>query len=82
MYVGKGYVTDGLFKLNMMTIKPKKNNSNNASSSTYLLKSSCLWQGGLRHVNYHTFCGLINLDHILSFHIDPKHKCETCVEAK
>ena len=25
---------------------------------------------------------LINLNHILTFQIDAKHKCETCVEAK
>ena len=33
----KGYVNDGLFKLNVMTLKPKINNE--ASSSAYLLES-------------------------------------------
>ena len=42
MYVGRGYVSDRLFKLNVMTIKPMKNNNNNASSSAYLLESSNL----------------------------------------
>ena len=37
MYVGKGYVNDGLFKLNVMTVKPKINNE--TSSSAYLLES-------------------------------------------
>lgn len=32
MYVGRGYVIDGLFNLNVMTIKPNKNNNNNAIS--------------------------------------------------
>ncbi|KAH9686503.1 hypothetical protein KPL70_014374 [Citrus sinensis] len=41
MYVGKGYVNDGLFKLNVMTLKPTINNK--ASSSAYLLESSNLW---------------------------------------
>ena len=37
MYVGKGYVSDGLFKLNVMTIINKNN-----QSSVYLLESSNL----------------------------------------
>ena len=77
MYVGKGYVSDGLFKLNVMTIINKNN-----QSSVYLLESSNLWHGRLGHVNYDTLRRLINLDHIPSFQIDSKHKCEICVEAK
>ncbi|KAL9447409.1 hypothetical protein AB3S75_014971 [Citrus x aurantiifolia] len=41
MYVGKGYVNEGLFKLNVMTLKPTINNK--ANSSAYLLESSNLW---------------------------------------
>ena len=37
MYVGNGYVSDGLFKLNVMTIINKNN-----QSSVYLLESSNL----------------------------------------
>ena len=77
MYVGKGYTTDGLFKLNVMTIVNNKN-----KSSAYLLESSNLWHGRLGHVNYDTLRRLINLDHIPSFHINSNHKCEICVEAK
>ena len=40
MYVGKGYINDGQFKLNVMTVKQKFNNK--VSSSAYLLKSSNL----------------------------------------
>ena len=80
MYVGKGYVNDGLFKLNVMTLKPKINNE--ASSSAYLLESSNLWHGRLGHVNFNSLCKLINMKHIPNFQIDLKHKCETCVEAK
>ena len=75
--VGKGYVSDGLFKLNVMTIINKNN-----QSSVYLLKSSNLWHGRLGHVNYDTLRRLINLDRIPSFQIDLKHKCEICVKAK
>ena len=77
MYVGKGYATDGLFKLNVMTIINKEN-----KSFAYLLESSDVWHGRLGHVNYDTIRRLINLDHIPSFQIDSKQKCEICVEAK
>ena len=40
MHVGNGYVNDGQFKLNVMTVKPKFDNK--VSSSAYLLKSSNL----------------------------------------
>ena len=80
MYVGKGYVNDGLFKLNVMTLKPTINNK--AISSAYLLESSNLWHGRLGHVNFNSLRKLINMKHIPNFQIDLKHKCETCVEAK
>ena len=38
MYDGKGYVSDGMWKLNVMTII--KSNINKASTSTYMLESS------------------------------------------
>ncbi|WJZ99453.1 hypothetical protein VitviT2T_017897 [Vitis vinifera] len=80
MYVGKGYMSDGMWKLNVMTII--KSNMNKASTSTYMLESSNLWHGRLGHVNYDTLRRLINLNHIPTFQINSKHKCETCVEAK
>ena len=80
MYVGKGYMSGGMWKLNVMTIiKPKMNK---ASSSAYILESSNLWHGRLGHVNCDTLRKLINLNHIPTFQIDAKHKCETCVKAK
>ena len=33
-------------------------------------------------MNFKSLRRLIKLDHIPSFKINPKHKCETCVEAK
>ncbi|KAI3427701.1 uncharacterized protein J3R85_009272 [Psidium guajava] len=62
MYVGRGYVSDGLFKLNVLTIINKDN-----KSSVYMLESSNLWHGRLGHVNYDTLRRLINLEHIPSF---------------
>ena len=80
MYVGKGYMNDGMWKLNVMTVI--KSSMNKASSFAYMLESSNLWHGRLGHVNYDTIRRLINLDHMPTFHIDSQHKCETCVEAK
>ncbi|KZV48684.1 hypothetical protein F511_26132 [Dorcoceras hygrometricum] len=79
MYVGRGYVSDGLFKLNVMAIKPKVNKVN---PSAYLLESPYLWHGRLGHVNYDTIHRLINLKNIPTFQIYKSHKCEICVEAK
>ena len=81
VFMGKGYVSNGLFKLNVMTVKPKIMNKTNASF-VYVLKSSNLWHGRLGHVNYSSLKRLINLNHIPTFQIDIKHKCETCVEEK
>ena len=59
-----------------------KSDMNKYSSSTYMLESCNLWHGRLGHVNYDTLRKLINLNHIPTFQIDSKHKCETRVEAK
>ena len=50
MYVGRGYATNGLFKLNVMALS--ENNNKNESSSVYLIESSFIWHGRLGHVNY------------------------------
>ena len=65
MYVGKGYMSDDMWKFNVMTIV--KSNMNKASTSPYILESYNLWHGKLRHVNYDTLCRLINFNHILTF---------------
>lgn len=80
MFVEKYYVSDEMFKFNVMVVKPKMNNKVNAS--VYLLESSNVWHGRLGHVNYDTLRRLVNLKCIPAFHVDSKHKCETCVEAK
>ena len=81
MFVGKGCVSNGLFKLSVMTVKPKNINKTNPSFA-YFLESSNLWHGRHGHANYGSLKRLINLSHISTFQIDVKHKCETCVEAK
>ena len=50
MYVIKRYMSDDMWKLNVMTII--KSDMNKASNSAYTLESSNLWHGRLGHVNY------------------------------
>ena len=68
--MGKGYMSDGMLKLNVMVVI--KSIMNKASSSAYMLESSNLWHGRLSHLNYDKFCRLINLHHMLTFQIDLK----------
>ena len=79
MFVGKGYVKDGMFKLNVIAIK---NAMNKEKSSTYILESSNLWHGRLGHVNFESLRRLIHLYHIPKFNFNSKYKYEICVEAK
>ena len=81
MYVGKGYMTNGLFKMNVMIVKRDFNN-NKASTAVYLIESFTLWHDRLGHVNNKTLKRLINMNLLPFFSIDFKHKCEVCVEAK
>ena len=83
MYVGKGYMSNGLFKMNVMTVVPPiKNTNKKNTSSAYMLESSNVWHGRLGHVNYNTLRRLINMECLPNFKIDPNHKCEICVESK
>lgn len=50
MYMGKGYVSDGLFKLNVMIVKSK---INKAIFSAYILEFSNMWHSRLGHYKYH-----------------------------
>ena len=77
MYVGKWYMSDGLFKMNVMTIVRNKKNS-----SAYMLESSNVWHGRLGHVNYDALRRLVNIECLPKCSIDSNIKCETCVEAK
>ena len=47
VYVGKGYLTEGLYKMNVMTVEINQN-----SNSSYLLESYDLWHERLGYVNY------------------------------
>ena len=80
IYVGKGYMSNGLFKMNVMTIVSDFSNKN--TSSAYMLESSNIWHGRLGHVNFDTLCKLMNLELLPKFKIDANYKCEICVESK
>ena len=83
MYVGKGYMRNGLFKMIVMTVVPPiKNINNKNTSSSYILESSNVWHGRLGLVNYDTLRRLINIECLPKFKLDPNHKCEICVESK
>ena len=83
MYLGKGYMSNGLFKMNVMNVVPPiKNINKNSTSSAYMLESSNVWHGRLGHVNYDTLRRLINMECLPNFKIDSNHKCEICVESK
>ena len=47
MYVCRGYITDGKFKLNTMTIVPKNLMNEKGESSVYIVDSSILWHDRL-----------------------------------
>ena len=81
VYVGKRYLENGLFKMNVM-IRLRDFNDCIVSFFVYLLESFNLWHDKLRHVNFNSLCKLRNLNLLPNFHVNHNHKCETCVEAK
>ncbi|KAL5708198.1 hypothetical protein ACHQM5_019018 [Ranunculus cassubicifolius] len=84
VYLGKGYVKDGLFKLNVMTVLPKtivSNVSMNEKPFAYVVESSLIWHERLGHVNYKSISRLMNMNLIPKCKLN-KDKCEVCVQAK
>ncbi|GJW52129.1 pol polyprotein [Tanacetum coccineum] len=84
VYVGKGYLDEGLFKLSIVTDDNVINN-NNAGTSTafvYMISPSFLWHSRLGHVNFRSLQRIINLGMLPKFSKDKISKCEICVESK
>ncbi|KAL0336726.1 UNVERIFIED_CONTAM: Retrovirus-related Pol polyprotein from transposon TNT 1-94 [Sesamum radiatum] len=77
-FVGKGYLSDGLFVLNTVPAMFNKNSSNSA----YLIESIDIWHGRLGHVNYSSIKRLENMNLIKTCDAKECSKCEICVEAK
>jgi len=81
MYVGKGYLVDGLFKANIVIVDKKamylyQKLINKQKSSVYLLESPILWHVRLGHVNYKFLKNLSNLGYIPKLNLEEIRTCE------
>ena len=79
MYVGKGYLTEGLFKLNVLVTNTMNNNKN---TSVYIVDSFVLWHARLGHVNNRSIYRMVNLNLLPKFDVNIHNKCEICTESK
>ena len=79
MYVGKGYLTEGLFKLNVLVTNTMNNNKN---TSIYIIDSFVLWHARLGHVNNRSIYRMVNLNLLPKFDVNIHNKCEICTESK
>ncbi len=75
-FIGKGFLCDGLFKLNV--IIP----SMNENSIVLHIDSPIVWHSRLGYINYSSIKGLMHLNLIPKSEIKNNDKCEICVEAK
>nr|GEX46500.1 Pol polyprotein [Tanacetum cinerariifolium] len=84
VYVGKGYLDEGLFKLSVVTDENVINNNNTGTStaSVYMIDPSYLWHYRLGHVNFCSLQRMINLGMLPECSKDKISKCEICVESK
>ena len=79
MCVGKGYLTEGLFKLNVLVTNTMNNNKN---TSVYIVDSFVLWHARLGHVNNRSIYRMVNLNLLPKFDVNIHNKCEICTESK
>lgn len=73
VFVGKGYLYQGMFKFNI---------SNNKYASAYIVDSLSLWHACLGHVNTRKMNDMVNLDLIPKYDIDMIEKCKVCMQTK
>ncbi|KAK9147563.1 hypothetical protein Scep_006320 [Stephania cephalantha] len=79
MFIGKGYLTEGLFKLNIVIVN---DTGNKMIVSAYMIESFDIWHARLGHVNNKLIHKMVHLNMLPKFKIDLKHKCEVCAESK
>lgn len=72
VFVGKGYMCDGMFKLNLM---------NKNVVSAYMIDSSSLWHHRLGHVNFRRMNEMAKLELIPNIDLKSE-KCKTCMLTK
>ncbi|GKA62780.1 retrovirus-related pol polyprotein from transposon TNT 1-94 [Tanacetum coccineum] len=75
-FVGKGYVTGGLFVLNT------ESSTNESSASAYIVESANMWHGRLGHLNIASIKKLKTMNLINVVDAKEFSKCPICVEAK
>jgi hypothetical protein len=76
IFIGKGYATDGMFKLNVNL------NLNKISTSVYSLCDFNIWHSRLCHVNMRSISNLSHLGLIPKLNFNEVEKCEFCSQAK
>lgn len=74
VFIGKGFISEGLFKLYVSSkvIHPK----------VFNMESSNVWHGRLGHINLMKIKKMMDLDLVPKSALNLKHKCEICVQAK
>ena len=72
VFVGKGYVCNGMFKLSI-------NNINNVVA--YLCDSFSLWHNRLGHVNFRRMNDMVKLD-LITYVNKSDDKCKICMLTK
>ena len=81
-FIGKGYLSDGLFKLHVDNVLNKDVVDISSSSTSYsvnIMESSNLCHNRLGHVNYNSLKRMMNLNMIPEYTIDKTAKCDICV---
>lgn len=81
IFVGKWYLANGLFKMNVMSVLCDFDINKNKSLA-YLIESSNLWHDRLGHVNINTLRKLVSLNLLPLISFDQNHRCEICVDVK
>ncbi|CAL5397431.1 unnamed protein product [Camellia sinensis] len=76
IFIGKGFVCDGLFKLNVSF------EVNYISHNIFNIEICDLWHKRLGHVNLGKIRKMMDLELVPKSSIDVKRKCEICVKAK
>ena len=80
-FFGKGYLSDGLFLINVEPVLGGFINDS-VAPSVNCVESSDLWHLRLGHLNFGALKNMMNLELIPKYAIDKKSKCQVCVTAK
>ena len=81
LFFGKGYLSDGLFLINVEPVLGSFINDS-VAPSVYNIESPDLWHSRLGHLNFGALKNIMNLELIPKHAIDKKSKCQLCVSVK